>query len=226
MAIVTVDFDGTLFLGSSFKAMVEAGRKEFGTKEWSIVTGGLTKAAASGISKGKNAFRIQFFKSFAKTFKGKSRKELDVFFNKLLDIREENINRPLVEKVKEHQKNGDAVIVLSGALKPFLTAFLKRVALDVPVISTELMFYPNGICTGETGTMINGTEKVKCVEEFIFQNGLEANDIWAYADSKSDIPLLQYAERPIVVNPSKDMRKIAEENDWAVFLGTDNTISQ
>ncbi|MFD2210885.1 HAD family hydrolase [Virgibacillus halophilus] len=226
MAIVTVDFDGTLFLGSSFKAMLDAGKKEFKTREWTVVTGGLTKAAASGISKGKNAFRIQFFKTFARTFKGKSKKELDFFFSRLLDIGEENINKPLVEKIKEHQEKGDTVIVLSGALEPFLAAFLHRVELDVPVISTELMFYPNGICTGETGTVINGTEKVKRVEEFIFQNCLEAQEIWAYADSKSDIPLFQFAEHPVVVNPSKDMKKIAEENDWPIFSDTGNVASE
>lgn len=217
MAVVAVDFDGTLFLGNSFKVMIEAGKKEFKVKEWSTVTGGLTMACASGLSKGKNAFRMQFFKAFAKTFKGKTKEELDFFFNKLVDIGEKNINHRLVERIREHQEKGDTIIVLSGAFHPFLEVFLKRVDLPVHIISTELMFYPNGICSGEIGTVVNGHEKVKRVEEFLFQHCLGAEEVWAYADSKSDMPLFRFAEHPIVVNPDKEMKKLADENDWEIF---------
>lgn len=84
MQLVTVDFDGTLFQGDSFKLMFKAGKKEFGLKEWTTVIFGSLQAIGKGLFKGKNALRIHFFKTFAKTFRGKTRAELSSFFNYLI----------------------------------------------------------------------------------------------------------------------------------------------
>ncbi|MBB6453204.1 HAD superfamily hydrolase (TIGR01490 family) [Salirhabdus euzebyi] len=221
MAIVTVDFDGTLYQGNSFKVMFQVGKKTFGLKQWSIVFTGLVKAIITGLVKGKNAFRLQFFKAFANTFKGKTELELEEFFQQLVNIGKVDVHQGLVRQVREHQQNGDMIILLSGALKPFLTAFAKELQLDVHILSTELLLDQNGVCTGEIGTIINGEEKVKQVQKWVTkelaQSEKGTNEIWAYADSESDIPLLHFVEHPIVVNPDEDMKKIAEENKWPIF---------
>lgn len=221
MAIVTVDFDGTLFQGNSFKVMFLAAKKNFKLKDWGIVFGGLVKATIFRITKGKEAFRHQFFKSFATSFRGKTKEELDRFFQNIIQLSKREIHTDLIKTIKEHQKNGDKVIILSGALYPFLEAFLQEVNLHVHVISTELKFNEAGICTGEIGTIVNGEEKVKRVKQWIKDNNFNDNEeIWAYADSNTDIPLFQFAKYPIVVNPDEEMKKIAEENDWPIFASS------
>ncbi|MDG5789839.1 HAD family hydrolase [Evansella sp. AB-P1] len=221
MAIVTVDFDGTLYQGNSFKVMFLAAKKEFTIKEWTIVFVGLIKAGITRIVKGKNAFRLQFFKSFAKSFKGKTEEELESFFKAIVDNGRDEIHHGLVQKINGHKRQGHTVILLSGALEPFLKAFIKEVNLDVHIISTELFVDGNGVCTGEVGTIINGEEKVKRVQQWIQSqsDGERKLEIWAYADSESDIPLLQFVEHPVVVNPNEDMKIIAEENKWPIFAG-------
>ncbi|SEP84852.1 HAD-superfamily subfamily IB hydrolase, TIGR01490 [Virgibacillus subterraneus] len=219
MAVVTVDFDGTLFQGNSFKVMFQAAQKDFNIKQWAVVGAGVIKAAVNGILKGKNAFRISFFKAFAKSFKGKSETEMDEFFRKLVDIGREDIHQGLVKKIQEHQEQGDEIIVLSGALHPFLKAFTREVNLQVHIISTELQYDQNGICTGEIGIVINGDEKVNKVRKWINdENNITGSvEVWAYADSLSDFPLFQFANHPIVVNPDEAMKKLAEKYNWPIF---------
>lgn len=221
MAVVTVDFDGTLYQGNSFNVMFQAGQKEFTYKEWTTVYRHLAMALALGVTKGKNAFRHQFFKGFAKTFKGKSETELDLFFEKLVDLGKEDVHYGLVEHVRKHQQKGDHVVILSGALRPFLKAFVKKIGLDVDIIGTELEYYPNGICTGEIGTIVNGDEKVRKVREWMFhkkRQGLLTDDtVWAYADSKSDLPLFEFAHYPVVVNPKSDIEKVAQQKEWPII---------
>jgi HAD superfamily hydrolase (TIGR01490 family) len=220
LAIVTVDFDGTLYQGNSFKAMIEIGKKRFNTKQWLVVVGGLLKATTTGLLKGKNQFRHEFFKAFAKTFKGRTNIELDLFFQELVAYGKADVHQDLVYKIKEHQQKGDTVIVLSGALQPFLKAFTIDLNLDVHIISTELLFDENGLCTGEIGQIVNGDVKVLKLQEWIERHrnlNTKTNEIWAYADSESDIPLLKYVNTPIVVNPKEEMIKIAEMNKWAIF---------
>ncbi|RSK26124.1 HAD-IB family hydrolase [Bacillus sp. HMF5848] len=220
MAIVTIDFDGTLYQGNSFKAMFHIGQKKFSSKQWVIVAAGLLKALASGAVQGKTKFRHDFFKAFAKTFKGKTTAELNDFFQELVNFSKEDIHESLVQQIRDHQRKGDTVIVLSGALEPFLKAFTKELLLDVHILSTELLFNEKGLCTGEIGRIINGDAKVEKLNEWIEQQHLteaSTKEIWAYADSESDIPLLNFVTHPIVVNPKEDMIKIAQQNKWAIF---------
>lgn len=224
LAVVTVDFDGTLFKGSSFKVMMKVARKEFTRKQWSVALKGMTEAVTSGVTKGKDVFKIQFFKAFAGGFKGESQQALYHFFQRLVDTGRHKVNLDLVKTIKRHQQNGDAVIVVSGAFSPFLEVFTKEFGLHVPIISTQLLFDDQGVCT-DVGTVINGKEKVKKIQTWIEKSKQAgnitadaANEIWAYADSKSDIPLFEFANRPIVVNPNESMKEIAAENNWPVML--------
>ncbi|QOR67953.1 HAD-IB family hydrolase [Cytobacillus suaedae] len=220
MAIVTVDFDGTLYQGNSFKVMFQVGKKQFTMKQWSILFSGLVKAGAVGLANGKNAFRHQFFKAFAKTFKGKTTSELEAFFQELVDVGKADVHQSLVLQIQKHQQNGDTVILLSGALQPFLKAFAKELQLDVHIISTELLFDQKNLCTGEIGQIINGDEKVNKLQAWLEEKSLitqPSKEIWAYADSESDIPLLHYVTHPVVVNPKDDMKKIAQQNKWTIF---------
>jgi HAD superfamily hydrolase (TIGR01490 family) len=221
LAIVTVDFDGTLYQGNSFKAMFQMGQRQFTAKQWTIVAAGLGKASAAGALKGKTKFKHEFFKAFAKTFRGKTTEELDLFFRELVELGKAEVHRELVLKIQEHQHNGDTVIVLSGALQPFLKAFIKDLSLDVHVLSTNLLFDHNGRCTGEIGEIINGDAKVKILQEWMNQQQhlaeKPAKEIWAYADSEADIPLLHYVTHPILVNPKQEMVRVAEKNSWSIF---------
>ncbi|MFZ3588050.1 HAD family hydrolase [Bacillus sp. DJP31] len=221
MAIVTVDFDGTLYQGNSFKAMFEIGKQRFTMSQWLVVAGGLVKASAVGLIKGKTKFQHDFFKAFAKTFKGLTNTELELFFQELVQFGKKDVNQDLVVKIREHKKKGDTIIILSGALHPFLKAFTSDLQLDVHVISTELLFDHNGLCSGEIGQIVNGNVKVEKLQEWTTQQEIltnsPTNEIWAYADSESDIPLLKYVTHPIVVNPKEDMIKIAEQNKWVIF---------
>ncbi|WP_226035114.1 HAD family hydrolase [Aquibacillus saliphilus] len=220
MAVVTVDFDGTLYQGNSFKVMFQIGKKRFTMKEWGVLFVGLIKSLGLGLVKGKNAFKHQFFKAFAKTFKGKTSTELDVFFQDLVNIGKKDVHQDLLLQIQKHQENGDTVIMVSGALHPFLEAFTKELQLDVHVISTELLFDQDSLCTGEIGVIINGEEKVTKVQQWVEQEKSLSDqpmEIWAYADSESDIPLLNYVNYPIVVNPDHEMKVIADRNKWPIF---------
>ncbi|HLS09225.1 HAD family hydrolase [Lentibacillus sp.] len=224
MGVVTVDFDGTLYKGNSFKMMFQAANRTFGLKQWAVVGTGIVKAITAGLVKGKNAFRMQFFKAFAKSFKGMTDAELDEFFNKLVEMGKHDVHYDLIHTIREHERQGDHIIVLSGALAPFLKAFTKEMGLDVHIISTELQIDGNGICTGKVGSLINGHEKVNHVRKWIERQKqlgnltkAEANETWAYADSESDVPLFQFVKHPIVVNPDDTMKKIAMKEGWALF---------
>ncbi|AOM83831.1 HAD family hydrolase [Salisediminibacterium beveridgei] len=223
MAIVTVDFDGTLYQGDSFKAMFKAGKKWFGYQQWLTLGMVILATLVTRVFKGKQAMRMCFFRGFAKTFKGMSKTKLDDFFKELASSDLSNVNMELVEKLREHEKRGDTIIILSGALHPFLEAFRDLLELDAEIISTRLTFTDDMICTGRVEKIINGEEKVTELKKWLQEKemhpgfGESAFSTWAYADSETDIPLFEYVQTPVVVNPNEEMEAIAREKRWPIF---------
>lgn len=216
-----MDFDGTLFQGDSFNLMFRTAKKEFGIKEWMVIILGSLQAIGIGLFKGKEGLRVHFFKTFARTFKGKNKEIINEFFEKLIEAGKDNINQNLVKIMRENQKQGNQVMILSGALTPFLKALTRELKLSVNIIGTDLLFDSHEICTGKTAVYIGGDEKVRSVKYWLNDKGLDLSQtkIWAYADSKSDIPLLYFADKAIIVNPKDEMRKIAKLNRWEIFKG-------
>jgi HAD superfamily hydrolase (TIGR01490 family) len=70
---------------------------------------------------------------------------------------------------------------------------------------------------GRMECLAYGQEKARIAEEVAKRFGLPMEEAIAYADSKSDIPLLLNVGVPIVVNPDKQLLKKASQCDWDIL---------
>lgn len=152
-------------------------------------------------------------------FKGSSREEIleasrwvaDNYIVKLL-------RSDVVDILQQHKQSGHMVVIVSAAFNEFLEIVGQR--LGVPnVIGTKLEVI-DGIYTGKIiKPACFGRNKVKLLEEFINQNGLEIDpsSSFAYADSFFDVPLLKLVGNPVATYPDRDLRQLAEHNGWQIL---------
>ena len=100
-----------------------------------------------------------------------------------------------LDVLHRHREAGDRVVVATGAPPELARAILAFVAHeDVPVVGTEV-----APCLGGVGPRRHCHHAMKMV--MLRDEGFTAPVVWAYTDSSADLPLLQAAERPVVVNP-------------------------
>jgi HAD superfamily hydrolase (TIGR01490 family) len=217
MSIVTVDFDGTLYQHNSVMAMLKAGRKAFTLKQWVLIVMNFLNGSVNRTRGNKMDFRVVLLKSFFYQMKGKNMGEMHTFFESIANTGRQSINYDLVSRITKHLENGDRVIILSGALQPFLEEFIRQLDMRADAIGTSLLYDERGICTGEIGRLNHGVDKVNKLKLWIKENDASGESIWAYADSESDIPLLEFADKAVVVQPSNAMKKIAESKGWEIF---------
>jgi phosphatidylglycerophosphatase C len=100
-----------------------------------------------------------------------------------------------VEVFQRHREAGDCVVVATGAPPELARAILAFVAHeDVPVIGTLL-----GPAFGGMGALrhCHHVTKMTMIRDAGFVQPVEQ----AYSDSSADLPLLQAARHPVVVNP-------------------------
>ena len=75
----------------------------------------------------------------------------------------------------------------------------------------------DGKFTGElTRSPPTGEARALLLDEFARAQGLTLGDTVAYADSTSDLPMLEAAGFPVAVNPEAKLAAIARRRGWAI----------
>ena len=59
--------------------------------------------------------------------------------------------------------------------------------------------------------------KVKRLNEWLKQNGLNLDGSYFYSDSHNDLPLMEIIEHAIAVDPDEKLTKIAKQNGWQLI---------
>lgn len=119
--------------------------------------------------------------------------------------------------IREHQKAGRKVLLLTTSIEPLAQAIATQIGVDT-VLGTHLEIN-NNIYTGNIdGELISGSKKVYAANIFLQENQISWNHTWAYADNISDKPILKHVKYPFAVNPHKILRKYAKSAKWNVLM--------
>jgi HAD superfamily hydrolase (TIGR01490 family) len=118
-----------------------------------------------------------------------------------------------LQQLRDHKAAGHRVVLLSGALD-FLLEPMKDLADDV-LCST--LAQENGAYTGElTGAPVAGEARARMLASFARRRGLDLSRSYAYADSISDLPMLEAVGNPVAVNPDRRLGTAAKARGWKV----------
>ncbi|MFE6924918.1 HAD-IB family hydrolase [Nocardia sp. NPDC057663] len=113
--------------------------------------------------------------------------------------------------VRAHQLAGHTVVLVSELTRFQVLPAAERLGIE-HVLCTELAVY-DGILTGRTeGAPLWRAEKADAVGEFAAAAEVEIG--YVYADSATDLQLLDLAEIPTVVDPDPKLAEIAAERGW------------
>jgi HAD superfamily phosphoserine phosphatase-like hydrolase len=116
-------------------------------------------------------------------------------------------------RVRAHRALGHRTVLITGALD-FVVAPLRP-------LFDELICGQLGERDGKfTGEMVTspptGEARALLMEDLARAAGLDRDQIVAYADSTSDLPMLEAAGLPVAVNPEVKLAAIARRRGWSV----------
>jgi fatty acyl-CoA reductase len=118
-----------------------------------------------------------------------------------------------LRQLRDHKAAGHRVVLLSGALD-FLLEPMKDLADDV-LCST--LAQEDGAYTGElTGAPVAGEARARMLASFARRRNLDLSRSYAYADSISDLPMLEAVGNPVAVNPDRRLGTAAKSRGWKV----------
>lgn len=121
----------------------------------------------------------------------------------------------LLERARWHQDQGHHVMILSGAFEPLLAQYAARTG--IPGTAGTALETRSARYTGRlAGPLCFAEGKVTRLKDYIDANALslDLEASYAYADSYTDLPILQAVGRPVAVAPDAELCRFAADRGW------------
>jgi alcohol-forming fatty acyl-CoA reductase len=119
-----------------------------------------------------------------------------------------------IRRVREHRALGHRTVLITGALS-FAVDGLRP--LFDEIVAAEMTVKADGTYSGEMATVPpTGETRAQILADYCSAEGLRIDQSIAYADSTSDLPLLEAVGFPVAVNPETRLAAIARKRGWLV----------
>jgi HAD superfamily hydrolase (TIGR01490 family) len=119
-----------------------------------------------------------------------------------------------IRRVREHRALGHRTLLITGALD-FVVKPLRP--LFDEIVAAEMGTKADGTYTGElTAVPPTGETRAQILADYCEAEGLRLEESVAYADSTSDLPMLEAVGFPVAVNPETRLAAVARKRGWLV----------
>jgi len=118
--------------------------------------------------------------------------------------------------VQQHREAGDFVAIVTGATRYVAEPVAAELGID-HVICSELEIDQAGRFTGRVvEPLCYGPGKIERTLKLAEREGFRVEDACFYSDSITDLPLLEFVKAPIVINPDRRLRRVAQKRGWPI----------
>jgi HAD superfamily hydrolase (TIGR01490 family) len=122
------------------------------------------------------------------------------------------VYREALDLAEDHKTRGEWVYIASAALQEVVEEISSRLGFDGAIASRAEV--RDGAYTGRLARRLYGQAKADALVELATAEGIDLTASTAYSDSHSDVPFLEAVGHPVVVNPDRALRRLADEAEW------------
>jgi HAD superfamily hydrolase (TIGR01490 family) len=139
----------------------------------------------------------------------------DLVADTLHDVIEPIVFEEALELIREHQQAGRKVFIISASPQEIVEPLGRYLGVD-GAIGTRAKIDTDGRYTGEVEFYSYGPYKAEAILETANWEDIDLTRSYAYSDSMTDLPMLEVVGHPVVVNPDRELARIAREKEWEV----------
>jgi fatty acyl-CoA reductase len=159
--------------------------------------------------------RAEFQRSFYREYDGLDYEVMKRLGREALDaVTLRRIYPEGIRRIREHKRAGHRVLLLTGALDVVVEPLAELLQVEVDCAHLLLK---DGRLTGDLqAPPPAGEARGALLEEYASRNGIVLQESFAYADSLSDLPMLELVGTPVAVNPDARLSQVAGQRGWRI----------
>lgn len=119
------------------------------------------------------------------------------------------------ELFREHHQAGRKVVIISSSPQEVVLPLASFLEVD-DAIATRACVDKNNKYTGELEFYAYGPAKAEAIVEMAAREHIDLASSYAYSDSHTDEPMLRTVGHPVAVNPDKELRQLAAQEEWPI----------
>ena len=172
-------------------------------------------ARLPGLVRAERRERSSFLRSVYREYDGARLADLEAIVDEhLTDHVLARLSPDAVRRIREHRAAGHRTVLITGAIRP-LTRPLEP--LFDHIEAAELAVDGRGVCTGFLASSpLVGESRAACMRSYAEETGINMGASYGYADSHSDLPLLEAVGNPLAVRPDVPLYRHARRSHWDV----------
>lgn len=176
---------------------------------------GRMAAKLPGLVRAERRERSAFLRSVYREYAGARLAELDSIADlHLAGHVLARLSPDAVRRIREHRAAGHHTVLITGAIRP-LTRPLAP--LFDHIEAAELAVDDRGVCTGHlAASPLVGESRAAWMRQYAAAHGIDLGASYGYADSHSDLPLLEAVGRPVAVRPDVTLFRHARRHRWTI----------
>jgi len=123
----------------------------------------------------------------------------------------------VLARLRDHQAGAHRTILVSGTMAPLLAEVGRQLGVEESV-GTPLVLHRGRYTGASEPPPCHGPGKVSRLAAYLEDSGdLLWSQSYAYADSYTDLPLLERAGHPVAVYPDPELAAHARRRDWEII---------
>jgi fatty acyl-CoA reductase len=159
--------------------------------------------------------RSDFLRAVYREYEGARLADLDEIADQhLTDHILSRLSPDAVRRIREHRAAGHQTVLITGAIRPLTRAL--RPLFD-HIEAADLATDDRGVCNGHlSSSPLVGESRAAWMQSYAAAHGIDMKASFGYADSHSDLPLLEAVGNPVAVRPDVPLYRHARRSHWDV----------
>jgi HAD superfamily hydrolase (TIGR01490 family) len=211
--LAVFDVEGTIVASNVLEAYLWLRLSDAPRDEWASAFAGLL-LRVPGMLAAERRDRGEFLRTFYRRYAGA---DVEAVYALAASSMHEMILRRLapgaVRRIREHRAAGHVVVLVTGSAD-FVVEPLRPLVDDIVAARLRVL---NGRFTGDLAEPpLVGEARASWMRRYAASIGADLSSSYAYADSMSDLPILEAAGHAVAVNPDVSLTRIARKRAWPI----------
>ncbi len=222
MPLAVFDVDGTLTSAHVWKGLMAAVRRhryKTHTHRLYLLTHYPLYAARKLHLLSEMTFRRRWAADLGWYLRGMSRSQVHALGDWIAtEYLKHSWREAVVARLRDHLARGHTVILLSAAPQPLIRRIARHLGTPHGV-GTRFALERDRYNGQALPPLCLGEGKYRQLEAYLREQGLSSRleDGWAYADSSTDLPILERAAHPVAVHPDERLLAAARRGGWEII---------
>ncbi|MCW2798488.1 HAD-IB family hydrolase [Nocardioides sp.] len=129
-----------------------------------------------------------------------------------------NIRAGALAAIARDKAEGRRIVLATASYRLYADVIAERLGFDEVIGTGSIVGLDERVHAKIAGENCYGPAKLRMIADWVEKSGLKRTHghVRFYSDHVSDLPVFEWANEPVAVNPHGKLRRLAEQRGWAL----------